>query len=160
MLRIVLVFSVATLLGLFVQGTLIRPLSVSAVAPDFILILVVYLGLHIPTVGGLLGAFVLGLVSDFAAAEFVGPGASGAVVAFCLTVTLSKKVYAESPPATMIVTAVCSLAKSLVCVLILYTYLDVNALSTGTPTIIYEALLSGLVAPFVIRAMHLSKRRT
>ena len=70
-----------------IQGTLIKPLSPSAIAPDFILMFVVFLALYHPTAVGMVGAFLLGCAGDFASGEFVGPNAAGCVVAFCLSAT-------------------------------------------------------------------------
>ena len=160
MLRVIVVFGVATIAGLLVDATLIHGLFPSAVAPDFVLVLVVALAFHFRHAGGACGAFILGLIADFASGEFLGPNAAGCVVAFGLVVVISEKVYAERASAAILLGAAASSAKSLTFVLMLAMYLNVNVLSThAAGVLLTEAVLSGLVTPVILKALDWTQYR-
>ncbi|GEM_PF-5494762 len=154
MFRTVLIFSFACLLGLLIQATLVHAIFPSAVAPDFILILVVFLGLKHNSVLGVVGAFVLGVAADLASGQFIGPNAAGCVVAFALVLVVSKKVYAEHVIAVMFLTALCSCAKGLTMALMFLNYLKLDFFSADTlQLVLSESALSGLVSPLVIKLL-------
>lgn len=84
-------------LAVVVQTSLLRHVPLLPAAPDLILILVVYLGLHYRSASGAVGAFLLGYLLDtFSGAA---PGL------YCLTMTtvfgvvylLSKRLWMENP---------------------------------------------------------------
>ena len=161
MVRTIFIFSIACILGLLVQATLVHAIFPSAIAPDFILVLVVFLGLKHNSVLGVVGAFMLGVAADFASGQFIGPNAAGCVVAFSLVLIVSKKVYAEHLVAVMFLTALCSFAKGLTQALMFLIYLKVDFF-TGEifRLIMIESTLSGIVSPIVIKLLLWSSYQT
>lgn len=167
MMRLLFIFVLVSLVGLFIQGTMVRPVSPSAVAPDFLLVLVIYLALHFPGVWGLVGAYSLGLAQDFASGEYVGPSAAGMVVAFYFAVVVSKKVYAENAIAVGLLVMIASVMKSLTYALVFEIFLGINVLITNEvklwslsiPVMFVEALFSGLIAPMVMRILHVTRKQ-
>lgn len=162
MIRVWLLFLVACFAGLFIQGSLIHSTIPSAPAPDFILVLVVIVALRYQTVGGVCGVFVLGLLDDFASARFLGPSAAGAVVAFLLVGVIASRVFADRSFAIMLITFICSLAKSFVYVLMYAIYLD-NGLAQVAQLyvlqiVLLEALFSALVAPIILKLITVSRQ--
>lgn len=152
MIRNVLVFTVAMLLGLAVQATLVHSLLPTMVAPDFIVILAFYLGITHKSPGGALGAFLLGLSGDFATAKFIGPNAAGCVLAFSFVVLLSNRIYAERGPALVVVSFLASVVKSLVALAMIALYTQATfAPGEVFRTLLWEALITALVAPIVLR---------
>ncbi len=83
-MRIIITFVLAALIGLTIQASVVHTSAPAAVAPDFILILTVAIALFYHSPGGALGAFLLGMLADFASAQYVGPNAAGCVVSFVL----------------------------------------------------------------------------
>lgn len=159
MIRTILTYAFVCLLGLFIQGALIKSLFPSASAPDFLLVIVVVLALRHPQVAGLIGAFCVGLAGDFAAARFIGPNAAGSVVAFVLVMFFSTKVYAERGIALGMLTFFASIAKSVTQLLMLNLYVSVDLLtSEGIKIVFIEAVLSALVAPFVFLVLERRSR--
>jgi rod shape-determining protein MreD len=133
----------------------------AAAAPDIIMVLVVVLGLHFRTVAAIIGAFCLGLLSDFASGQFVGPNAAASIVVFGLVGIIATRVYADRAIALMLIVFFCSLAKSVTVVSMYLFYLDdyISEL-TRFPvlrTIGLEAVLSALVAPLVLKLLFLGK---
>lgn len=161
MIRLIIVFLVACFVGLFIQAALVHSSVPAAAAPDFILVLVVIIALNYQTVPGMLGAFCLGLLADFASGQFVGPNAAGAIVAFSFVGILASRVYADKGLAVMVITFLSSLAKSAVYALMHALYVngatDELMQMKVFQLILLEALLSGLVAPIVIRLLSLTK---
>ena len=88
MIRVFLIFFVLTGLGLFTQGTLLPASQSWFTAPNIIVILILIIGLYVRSISGLLSAFFLGLVSDFANAYYVGPAAAGAVIAYWIVIII------------------------------------------------------------------------
>lgn len=154
MMRSLAIFSFACLAGLAVQALFVHSISPYAVAPDFIVILALYLGLHVRRPAGVIGAFLLGVAGDFASAQFVGPTAAGAVVVYGIMAIVSSKIYAEHPLTLALLALLCSLADSLTYVAMVTLYVDVSLL---TPSVLrgvaLEALLTALCAPLVVRLL-------
>ena len=164
MIRSFLVFTVAALIGLIIQATLVHTIYPSAVAPDFIIILVTYIALRFRAWPGAIAAFCLGLLADFASGQFLGPNACGAVVGYLVVVGISGKVYAEKQMAMAILCFFASLAKSSVFLVMLFVYLDVAVLTQSVITTCFlEAIISAALSPFVMFMLdwrpNASKRR-
>ena len=154
MFRHCAVFVVLSLFGLFVQGALIHSFFPSAIAPDIILILIVILARQSHTLPALLGAFFLGLLADLASGVLLGPNAAGAVVAFGLVGAIARRVYAERYIAVVILTFVCSAAKSLTAVLMVVLYVGKWTLpQDALRVVLIEAAASALLAPVVLKGM-------
>lgn len=158
MIRTGLVLFVACLFGLFLEGSVIHTALPLATAPDFILILVVLLALHTHSVPGVLGAFALGLFADFASGKFVGPNAAGCVVAYCLVSAIASRMYADKALAIVLITFLCSVAKSSMFALMQFIYVEnvfqeVVWMDMGRQ-IVWEAVLTALLAPVLLKIVH------
>lgn len=159
MIRVALIAVIAGLLGLFIQSTFIHSAFPAAIAPDFILVLVVLLALRERNVAYVCLAFFLGILADLASGQFLGLNSAGAVVAFLLVGVISTRVYAERPLAIAFITFVCSLAKSAVCVLLLLTYVSSSVLTNDLWRIVLiEALLSAIAAPLLLYIFNFGAR--
>ncbi len=163
MFRICFLFFALTVVGLWVQASIVHTSYPSAVAPDIVLVLVVTLAMRHASVYALAGGFVLGLAADFASAQFIGPNAAGSVVAFCVAVLIASKVYADKAVAVCIVAFVCSLAKSAVVLSMLAIHAS-HLVETSElirievlKVVLLEAVLNALLAPIVARLIYPAK---
>lgn len=150
-MRSLLIFAVAGVVAVVVQTTLVQRLPA---APDLIVTLCVYLGLHYHSGAGALGAFLLGYLLD----TF-----SGAVPGlYCLTMTLvfgmvylvSKRLWMENPMSNIAAVALGSAVKIVTVVL----YFAVGSTRTVDwwfmlRTLTLEALLALVCAPAVFAAL-------
>lgn len=153
-MRVSLVFLIAALLGLFLQGTLIHGSFPAAVTPDLVLVLIVVLSQRFRNVPSLLGVFALGLFADFASGEFVGPNAAAAIVVFALVGMIAKRVYADHGFTFIVIAFLCSLAKSATVLLLILLYTKFEWPERRVlQTIVYEAGLTALFAPIVYKCM-------
>lgn len=157
MIRTAVIFLALLLFGLFIQATFIHGLFPSAPAPDFLLILVVMLGLNYKSPGGALGAFILGILADFASARFVGPNAAGAVLAFYFVVVISGHTFVDRGAIGGLVAFVACCVKSISFLLMRWIYVGVSPAMTDVTALLIEAVLTGVLAPFVL---HLLSQRT
>ncbi|HEY8516939.1 MAG TPA: rod shape-determining protein MreD [Candidatus Binatia bacterium] len=153
-MRPLLIFAVAGVLAVVVQTTLVQRLGFLPAAPDLIVVLVVYLGLHYHSPGGAVGAFLLGYLLD----TF-----SGAVPGlYCLTMTLvfgvvylvSKRLWMENPMSNIAAVALGSAVK-IVTVVLYFAVASARTVSWGVVlrTLGIEALLALVFAPAVFSAL-------
>ena len=153
-MRPILIFLLAGLAGLFVQSTLVHSSMPTVAAPDFILILVVYVSRTLHTPWGALAAFALGLLADFGSAQYLGPNAGGCLIAFAVVGLIANRVYADKVIALFVITFVCSIVKSCFALLMLYVYVNEFTFAGDVfRMVLIEALLSGLISPLVMRAL-------
>lgn len=151
MVRGILLYTFFCIFGLFLQSSVFHTFLPGSVMPDLICILVLGLALQSRSVAGLFGAFLLGLVLDFGSARYVGPNAGGAAAAFFIAVYVAERVYAEKGVAVLLLAFLCSLAKSSIVNLHLFFYAPgAEVTSNLFVTVILEALLTALFAPFVL----------
>lgn len=161
MIRTFLLFLIAFLTGIFIQGTFLHSLVPDAVAPDILLMLVVFLGLRSRTSWGALGAFLVGLGADFATAKFLGPFAAGSVVAFLVTVFISNHLFSEKAFTVGMVASLACLSKDLVAGLLLYIYTDINLFTLASLKLLFfESLLTAIFCPIVIDILSIGQSIT
>lgn len=153
MIRVIAVFTVTALLGLATNASLIHSTAPFAIAPDFILILAVILGFYQQNAGGVVGAFLLGLMADFGSAQYIGPNAAGCIVAFRLVGLIANRIYAEKAVAVFIIVFICSVVKSAGYLTVVYLYASTIGSEDLVQIILYEALFTGLAAPLVMWAI-------
>ena len=156
MIRVFLIFLFFTILGLFIQGTLLPAVYPWFVTPDIILILILVIGLYVRNLRGLLAAFVLGVITDFANAQYVGPHAAGAIIAYWVVIIISQKVYVEHFLGLIVLGFVASFAKlvTYTSLIAIYQGIDLPFL-TGVKTVLLEALITALLTPVFVFFVHL-----
>lgn len=153
-MRPLLVFAVAGVVAVVIQTTLVQRLGFLPAAPDLIVVLCVYLGLHYHSAGGAIGAFLLGYLLD----TF-----SGAVPGlYCLTMTLvfgmvylvSKRLWMENPMTNIAAVALGSVVK-IVTVVLYFAVASPRAVDWlfVLRTLTVEALLALVCAPVVFSSL-------
>ena len=150
MMRQIVSFAVMLFLGLLVQSTLVHSLFPLAIAPDFLLMLVFYLGVHSKTPLGAFGAFCLGVFADLASARFIGPNAAGAVVAFYFVAVVSGHMFAERGGIAGILAFFASLVKSAAFLATLRIYVGAPITVQDLGTVTLEALFTGILTPLAL----------
>ncbi len=154
MIRTILLFSIAFFIGIFFQATLIHSIFPDVVAPDVLVMLVVFLGLRSRTPWGAFGAFLIGLGGDFASAKFLGPFAAGSVAAFLGTVFLASHLFSEKGFTVGMTGAFASIVKNIVAALLLLLFTGENFfVLSSLRMLLLEALVTAIFCPFVIHAL-------
>ena len=157
MMRQICIFLIFALLGLGIQATIFHSTFPELPAPDFILILVVAVSRLYHTRWGVLGAFALGILADFASARYLGPNAAGCVIAFLIVGLIANRMYADKVIAIFFITAGTSVAKSLTAILMFYMYVpDFSVPPSILKTVVLEALFTAMLAPVVLRFLRIN----
>lgn len=125
-------------------------LHFSPVVPDLILVLCVYWGLHHPTVGAVLGSFVLGYSIDVVSSPILGVNAFAMSLVFLAVYLSSRSIWLHNHLVSAIVVLLASLVKGAALVLVWAIFLSTEGFWMGAIRyILVEALVAALVAPFV-----------
>ncbi|MPZ76676.1 MAG: rod shape-determining protein MreD [Deltaproteobacteria bacterium] len=120
------------------------------VVPDLILVLCVYWGLHHPTVGAVLGLFVLGYSVDVVSSPILGINAFAMSLVFLAVYLSSRSIWLHSPLVSAVVVLLASLIKGCALVLVWALFLSTEGFWMGAIRyILLEALVAALLAPVV-----------
>jgi rod shape-determining protein MreD len=118
--------------------------------PDLILVLCVYWGLHHPTVGAVLGAFVLGYSVDVVSSPILGINAFAMSLVFLAVYLSSRSIWLHNHLVSAVVVLLASLVKGAALVLVSAIFLSTEGFWMGALRyILLEALVAALLAPFV-----------
>jgi len=153
-MRPLLIFAVAGVLAVVVQTTLVQRLGFLPAAPDLIVILCVYLGLHYHSAGGAIGAFLLGYLLDTFSGAVPGLYCLTMTLVFGMVYLLSKRLWMENPMSNIAAVALGSAVKILTVVLY-FAIASTRAVSWWVVlrTLTVEALLALVCAPAVFAAL-------
>jgi rod shape-determining protein MreD len=118
--------------------------------PDLILVLCVYWGLHHPTVGAVLGSFVLGYSVDVVSSPILGINAFAMSLVFLAVYLSSRSIWLHNHLVSAFVVLLASLVKGLALVLVSAIFLSTEGFWMGALRyILLEASVAALLAPFV-----------
>ena len=155
MWRIILIFVVLSIVGLFLQSTVPPFGSHSFVTPDLVLITVIFIGLYVRSVWGVLGAFSLGLLSDFATAQYLGPGAAGAMICYWIVVFVSQRVFVEHFIGLIILGFLASLGKQITYLALLLGFVGLKLTWWQiSKTVLIEAAFTAVLTPMIVLMLH------
>lgn len=159
MLKTIVVFIVLSLVGVFFQSSFLPEFSPFGVVPDFILVLVIWISLFYEEKSALWGAFFLGLLSDFSSGMYVGPQASGCILACVFVRAFSRHVYADRFLSLAMVTFIVSLIKQISARILVLSFIGFKTVhDMSMHTLLVQALLTSIIAPLLLRFI-LSPRR-
>jgi rod shape-determining protein MreD len=152
-----LFFSIGLLLVL-VQSTLVHLLPLGPVVPDLTLVLCVYWGLHHPTVGAVLGSFLLGYSVDVVSSPILGLNAFAMSLVFLAVYLSSRSIWLHNSFVSFLVVLLASLIKGTALVLISAIFLSMDGLWVGAARyLLLEALVAAVLAPFVFTLLRRSQ---
>lgn len=148
-MRLSLVFFGVGILLVLLQTTFLHLLPLGPIVPDLVLVLCVYWGLHYPTVGAVLGTFVLGYSVDAVSSRILGINAFALSVVFLAVYLTSRSIWIHHPIVSAIVVLLASLVKGMALVLVWTVFLSTEGFWAGAlRNIVLEALVAGALAPF------------
>lgn len=149
-MRSALIFAAAGVLAVVIQTTLVQRLGFLPAAPDLIVVLCVYLGLHYHTAAGALGAFLLGYLLDTFSGAVPGLYSLTMTLVFGVIYLVSKRLWMENPMSNVAAVALGSAVK-IVTVVLYFTVASARSVSwlVVLRTLTVEALLALVCAPAV-----------
>lgn len=129
-------------------------LHFSPVVPDLILVLCVYWGLHHPTVGAVLGSFVLGYSVDVVSSPLLGINAFAMSLVFLAVYLSSRSIWLHNPLVSAVVVLLASLVKGVALVLVWVIFLSTEGFWMGAIRyILIEAVVAAVLAPLVFAVL-------
>jgi rod shape-determining protein MreD len=129
-------------------------LHFAPLVPDLILVLCVYWGLHHPSVGAVLGSFVLGYSVDVVSSPILGINAFAMSLVFLAVYLTSRSIWLHNHLVSAIVVLLASLVKGAALVLVWAIFLSTEGFWMGAVRyILVEALVAALLAPLVFTAL-------
>lgn len=154
-----LVVVVLAAVGLVLQSTALHVLTGGRAVPDIPLILCVYLGLHQHTIGGALGAFVLGYVQDSFSGSAVGLNAFGMCLVYLLVYLTSRRLWVDNLVSKVVVVFLASVVKTatvtiLISLFVSPVFLSARALSS----LLLQAVLTTAIGPPVFSLIASTER--
>jgi rod shape-determining protein MreD len=144
-----LLFFAIGIVLLLLQTTFLHLLPLGPIVPDFILVLCVYWGLYHPSVGAVLGSFMLGYSVDVVSSKMLGINAFAMSLVFLIVYLSSRSIWLHHPVVSSFVVLLASLVKGAALVLVSAIFLSVDGLWLGALRyILLEALVAAILAPF------------
>jgi len=144
-----LFFSIGILL-VFLQTTFLHLLPLGPIVPDLTLVLCVYWGLHHPTVGAVLSAFVLGYSVDAVSSPILGLNAFAMSLVFLSVYLSSRSIWIHNPVVSTVVVFLACWVKGAALVLGWAMFLSVEDMWLGAlKYILLEAIVAAALAPIV-----------
>jgi len=132
------------------QSTFLHLLPLGPIVPDLVLVLCVYWGLYHPTVGGVLGSFVLGYAVDTVSSRILGLNAFAMSLVFLAVYLSSRSIWLHNPMVSAVVVLLASLVKGAALVLLWAVFLSVEEFWVGAVRyVLMEALVAAGLAPIV-----------
>jgi rod shape-determining protein MreD len=133
--------------GVLLQTTLIHALPTRfQIAPDILLAVCVFLGLHRHSVGGVIGAFLLGYVQDAVGGGAVGLNAFGMVVVYVLVYLTCRRLWVDNVISKVVLVFLASWVKT---VAVLAVSIVFGAIGNDWGPVLGQAMISAVLAAAV-----------
>ncbi len=149
----------AAAIGLVLQTTLLTTFRFGDAAPDLLLILCVYLGLHQHTVGAAVAAFGLGYLQDSFSGSATGLNAFAMSLVFLLVYLTSSRLWMDNLISRIAVVFFASVVKTLGVMLLLGLFLSLDGVwKTAVHHLVLQAIVAAAAAPPVFALLSGVKR--
>jgi len=146
--------------AVILQAAILPLLPFGTVAPDILLVLAVYLGLHQKTVAGAIAAFLLGSVEDSLAGSMAGLNSFAMCLVFLFVYLTSRRLWVENVVSEVVVVFVASVVKISVAASLLAVFVPADGLwSASFRGLVFRSALAAFAAPFLFSALtHMRSR--
>lgn len=150
-LRLAISIIVLSLLLVVIQGGVLKMALPTWAVPNLFLVVVVFIAFRVPTVGGVLVAFCLGLILDLSTGKLLGPNAGSFAVVCGFLASISQRLYIKSYPAVAVTVFFSSLLSTLL--FLVFTY-EVRGISgVGLANSLLEGVITAAIGPFLMSLM-------
>jgi rod shape-determining protein MreD len=147
-MKVSLLFLAVGFVLLLLQTTLPRIVPMGPFVPDLALVLCVYLGLNHPTIGAVVGTFLLGYSVDVFSSNILGLNAFALSLVFITAYLSSRAIWVHSPLLSASVVFLASWVKGGSLMLLWATFLTMDRYGLGSVKyILVDALLAAVLAP-------------
>lgn len=157
-MRTFVVMAVAAGVGVLLQTTVLQAIPFGQAAPDLLLVLCVYVGLHHQSVAGALGAFLLGYLQDSVSGGPAGLNAFAMVVVFLLVHLTGRRLWVDNLLSKIVLVFLASVVKMLTVIGLMAGFLRFEESLRGVVwTLLVDGVLSAACAPPVFVLLSLSR---
>jgi rod shape-determining protein MreD len=140
--------ALAAACGVLLQTTLLPVLPFGGAAPDVLLVLCVYLGLYHHTVGGALGAFLLGYLQDGVSGGPPGLHAFALSAVFLFVYLTSRRLWVDNLLSKIVLVFLSSMIKTVAVVTLLAAFVVLESVPGSVLwSSIVHAVLAAAIAP-------------
>jgi rod shape-determining protein MreD len=147
-MRLSLLFFAIGILLVLLQSIWLRFVPLSPIVPDLTLLLCVYWGLYHPSVGAVLGSFMLGYSVDVVSNELLGINAFAMSLVFLTVYLSSRSVWLNNPVVSTLVVLLASFTKVAAFILVSVIFANLEDRWMGALRyLIFEAAVAVLLAP-------------
>ncbi|MFN8625469.1 MAG: rod shape-determining protein MreD [Candidatus Binatia bacterium] len=147
-MRAAVVLSTISIAALLLQTTLLPLAALGRATPDLLLIICVYLGLHQHSVGGAVGAFLLGYLQDAFSGSVVGLNAFAMCLVFTLVYLTSRRLWVDNAVSKIVLVFLASLLKTTIVLLLIAYFLSVATIWQAVANyLLLEAVLAAMLSP-------------
>lgn len=151
--------AVAAAAAVVLQTTLINTFQLGAAAPDLLLVLCVYLGLHQHSVGGAVAAFCVGYLQDSVSGSATGLNAFAMTLVYLFVYLTSSRLWVDNLVSRIAVVFLASIVKTLGVMLLVAVFLSVDGVwSTAAHRLFVQAAVAAAVAPPLFALLSSSRR--
>jgi rod shape-determining protein MreD len=157
-MKLSLLFLSAGFLAVLFQTGFLHLLPLGRIVPDLALILCVYWGLNYPTVGAVLGSFVLGYSVDVFSSPVLGPNAFAMSLVFLAAYLSSRCIWIHNTLLSAGVVFFASCIKVAALILVWTLFLSTEDLFVVVlKYIFWEALFAAILAPWIFSLLRLGQ---
>lgn len=161
MIRPSLLFALVAVAALVLQTTVLPVASIGRATPDLLLIMCVYLGLHQHTVGGAIGAFVLGYLQDAFSGSVAGLNAFAMCLVFSIVYLTSRRLWVDNAVSKIVVVFLASVLKTAAIFALVAVFMSIDAVwRTMLGYLLIEAMLAALLSPAVFAVLARTQQLT
>ena len=159
-MKLFALFLSVAFLCVLLQSTVLHLLPLGPVVPDLALVLCVYWALNRPSVGTVLGAFLMGYTVDVFSSPILGVNTFAMSLVFLSVHLSSRHIWVRSPLFTMTLVFLASLVKVTAIVILWSIFLATqNMWAAALKYIFLEALSAALLSPVVFFLLSWAENR-
>jgi rod shape-determining protein MreD len=145
MIRLTLGVVAMAFIGLVLQGSVLHAFLPAYLIPNFLLVIVVFLGFFEVSALGVILSFFIGLLFDLFSGALIGPWAGSFVFVYALLAIFAQRLFIHSISTVMISVFVANLISTGIYLALLYQFQPIR---TGLLSIsLIESFVSALIAP-------------
>ena len=147
-MKVSLLFLSIGFVMVLLQTTVLHLLPLGPFVPDLALVLCVYLGLHHPTVGAVVGSFMLGYSVDVFSSPVLGINCLAMSLVFLTAYLSSRAIWIQSPVLGVLVVFLATWVKGAALMTVWSAFLPMDRLGVGSlKYILFDAILASVLAP-------------
>lgn len=147
MIRLILGVLGLSFLGLIMQGSVLRVFMPAYLIPNFILVLVVFLGFYQVSALGVVLSFFAGVLFDLFSGTLIGPWAGSFVFVYALLAIFAQRLFIHSVSTVMLSVFFANVIATGLYLALLYQFQPIRGGLLSVSLI--ESLVSALVAPAI-----------